>query len=362
MNDFESIVIKHLPLIDVRSPNEYKKGAFPNSINLPLIGDTERQLIGICYKENEPEAALELGYTLVSGAKRDSRIKTWINRINHFPNSIIYCFRGGMRSKITQEWIKEKSFIEIPYIDGGYKAFRSFLLSKLRPSTIKSEVVLLGGYTGGGKTKLLNHFNNFIDLEKIANHRGSSFGEHLKPQPSQINFENKLSYELILHQNKHYQYLLLEDEGRHIGKNYLPKPLSNLFNQGYLVLLNTSLEERLINTLEEYVISSQIEYKSHYSEELGLKKWYEYITSSITKIHKRLGNERYHQILKYLEIAFNKQLNAYDFTDHIAWIKILLQEYYDPMYEFQIKNTNKKIVFQGNYQAVYDYINNYYYK
>ncbi len=354
INDYRKIVVEKLPLIDVRAPIEYEKGAFINSVNLPLMDNTERELVGICYKEKGPDKALELGHRLVSGKIKESRVNTWVSHITNFPDSIIYCFRGGMRSKITQAWIKEAINKEIPYIEGGYKAFRTFLLNALNPDNIKSIPIILTGKTGAGKTSLLANFSNFIDLEKIANHRGSTFGHYNTPQPTQINFENNLSYAIISHESHHYEYMLLEDEGKNIGKSYLPIPLVTHFNQSKRILLEVSMESRIQNTLNEYVIESQKIY--------GLQEWYLNISASIERIKKKLGFERYLKIINLLDDAYNYQINTNSFAKHALWIAILLAEYYDPMYEYQIKRINEKIIFSGNYQEVSDYLKEYYQK
>ena len=106
-SDFKNIVLEDIPLIDVRAPIEFKKGAFINSINLPIMNDEERHLVGICYKEKGNLEAVKLGHELVSGNIKDERIKSWESFINKNPKSMIYCFRGGSRSSISQEWIEK---------------------------------------------------------------------------------------------------------------------------------------------------------------------------------------------------------------------------------------------------------------
>ena len=186
-NDFKSIVINNTPLIDVRAPMEYEKGAFPNSINIPILNNEERHIIGICYKEKGNEEATKLGYSIVAGKIKEDRLKLWTSFIKSNPDSIIYCFRGGSRSRIAQEWINDELHMNTPRILGGYKAFRNYLLDSLVEKNQNYTPIVLTGYTGSGKTMLLKELENSIDLEGIANHRGSSFGAHVKPQPTQIN-------------------------------------------------------------------------------------------------------------------------------------------------------------------------------
>ncbi len=355
-NDFKKIVIENTPLIDVRAPKEYEKGAFLNAVNLPILNDYERHLVGKCYKEHGEKEAVKLGHQLVSGETKQTRIKAWIRHLKQYPNSAIYCFRGGQRSSLCQAWLKEAIGKDIPRLKGGYKAFRHYLIQALDPSRQNGIPILLGGYTGSGKTDLLKHFNHFIDLEALANHRGSSFGRFHTPQPTQSNFENNLAYSLINHKHRNYRYILLEDEGSHIGRCFIPKPLAEFFNSGKLILLDIPFEKRLDQTVKEYVIESQKLYNQYYLDD-GLSMWSRYIINSINKIKKRLGGLRYKQVLNEFELAFNNQLKTGDNTKHINWIYILLKEYYDPMYQYQIETTNKKILFKGNESEVMDYIN-----
>jgi tRNA 2-selenouridine synthase len=195
-DDFRSIVLNETPLIDVRAPVEFAKGAFPHAVNLPLMDDEERRLVGITYKERGNAEAVKLGHTLVSGEVKAARIKAWNDFIDTHPDAKLYCFRGGQRSQISQEWIAQ-SGREIVRLKGGYKAFRNYLMEETERSITRFNPLVLGGRTGSGKTILLHQLENAIDLEGLANHRGSSFGRTLVPQPSQIDFENALAYALI---------------------------------------------------------------------------------------------------------------------------------------------------------------------
>lgn len=356
-NEYKKIVIEEIPLIDVRAPIEYNKGAFLNSANLPLMNDQERHLVGICYKEQGNEAAMKLGHKLVSDEIRKSRIKAWTSYLNEHPEGIIYCFRGGSRSQISQQWIAETLGKDFPRLEGGYKAFRNYLLNALEPAEQISKPIILGGYTGSGKTIFLKEFDNFINLENIANHRGSSFGQHIMPQPTQINFENNLAYALIQHKHKEHKYMLLEDEGRHVGKCFVPQALVEFFNNGLLVILDVPFEERIQNTLTEYVIEAQEEYIEEFGTELGLLEWFKYINNSINKLQKRLGGECHQRIIDSIECAFKEQLLTGDYKLHENWIEILLKEYYDPMYLYQIQNKANRISFTGNQKEITTYLN-----
>ncbi len=356
-SDFKNIVLEDIPLIDVRAPIEFKKGAFINSINLPIMNDEERHLVGICYKEKGNHDAVKLGHELVSGNIKDERIKSWESFINKNPKSMIYCFRGGSRSSISQEWIEKYAGKEIVKLEGGYKAFRNYLIDELDAEVQSSKPIVLAGFTGTGKTILLNELENSIDLEGLANHRGSTFGRHTTPQPTQINFENALACKLIKHRAKGYSHIILEDEGGNVGLNFIPKPLATYFNAGDLVVLEAPLEERINVTLQEYVINSQSEYIAHYCDEaLGLQEWFNYMSNSIIRVKKRLGMERFTQIYTYFEKAYANQLKTGIYDFHQDWIKLFLTDYYDPMYKHQLDTTTKKILFRGNNSDVLEYL------
>ncbi|HHX60073.1 MAG TPA: tRNA 2-selenouridine(34) synthase MnmH [Epulopiscium sp.] len=355
-NDFEKIVLNQTPLIDVRAPIEFKKGAFINTVNLPLMNDEERHLVGICYKEKGNEEAVKLGYELVSGDIRQARITAWQNHIKNNPETMIYCFRGGQRSQISQEWIKEATGEQILRLDGGYKAFRNYLMEQLEPSALISTPILLGGCTGSGKTILLKKLKNAIDLEGIANHRGSSFGSKITPQPTPINFENNLAYALINHKHQGFKNMILEDEGRNVGARFLPQPLAAHFHSGNLVVLKVPIEERVEITMDEYVYQSQEDYCQVYADEVALSQWADYIRESVMKIKKRFGEESCKEILAVFEQAYQEQLRTGSPKKHRDWIEIMLRDYYDPMYNYQIQKTTHEIIFEGNTNEVLEFL------
>ncbi|MDV4151913.1 tRNA 2-selenouridine(34) synthase MnmH [Clostridium sp. AL.422] len=357
-NDFKSIVLNNIPLIDVRAPIEFEKGAFLTSINMPILNNEERHIIGICYKEKGNEEATRLGYNIVSGEIKEYRVSLWTSFIKSNPNAIVYCFRGGSRSRIAQEWIVTELNKDIPRILGGYKAFRNYLLDSLSRENQNYIPIVLTGYTGSGKTKLLKELKNSIDLEGIANHRGSSFGAHVNPQPTQINFENNLAYDLIKKQHKGYKYIVFEDEGKNIGKNFIPQEFFSYFRSGEIVLLSSPLEERIENTLREYVIEAQIDYTNLYGYEEGLNNWFNYIYSSMDRLKKRLGGDKFKKVITELEFAYKNQLSTGNTEYHKYWIELFLKEYYDPLYKFSLEKVKDRIIFQGNYNEAKDYLNN----
>jgi len=344
-SDFRQIVLDDVPLIDVRAPIEFESGAFPNAINLPLMNNEERRLVGICYKKKGNTEAVKLGHKLVGGNVKQERVEAWAEQLERHPDSMLYCFRGGMRSQLSQQWIADGTGLIIPRLKGGYKAFRNDLLNHLNPDTLSSTPVILGGRTGTGKTILLQALENKIDLEAIANHRGSSFGRFTTPQPTPIDFENSLAWAFIKHAASGHRHMVLEDEGRNVGDRYLPAPLAEHFRQADLVILERPIEERIEITFDEYITGSQADYQAVHGDEKGLHEWLAYMDSCIDRIRKRLGGLRHKEIKQLLHSG-----------QHREWIERLLREYYDPMYDYQIERKSNAIIFKGNDTEVLEYL------
>ncbi|MBC8205538.1 MAG: tRNA 2-selenouridine(34) synthase MnmH [Kiritimatiellaeota bacterium] len=356
-NNFHRLVVENIPLIDVRAPVEFAAGAFPTAVNLPLMNDEERRLVGICYKEQGQTAAIALGHKLVCGPIKEERIAAWATFVQQHPDALIYCFRGGLRSQLSQEWAEQAVGRDIPRLEGGYKAFRTYLMEQLDPQLISSTPIIVGGRTGSGKTLLIRDLKNVVDLEAIANHRGSSFGRQISAQPTQIDFENRLAWALIQHREAGHRYMILEDEGRHVGRLYLPRPLSAHFEQADVVHLEISLDERVQITFDEYVTAAQSAFTDEFGE-AGLFQWLEDLQGSLQRIRKRLGGERLKRVGESMQSAFDHHQSTGDPSFHKQWVELLLREYYDPMYDYQLEQKQQKIVFAGNAQAVREYLMN----
>ncbi len=353
-SDFKSLALSKTPLIDVRAPIEFNKGSFPHAINLPLLTDEERHLIGIKYKKSGNKEAITLGHKLVGGEIKNSRIKAWLDFKKENKDALLYCFRGGQRSKIAQEWINEHT-LNIVRLEGGYKAFRNYLMSEIDNSPKYFKAIILGGYTGSGKTIFLNKIDNSVDLEGLANHRGSSFGKKITVQPTQIDFENSLAYELIQKVNKGFSHLLFEDEGKHIGSVYIPKTLVNYLSSSSMIVLETPFIERINITFDEYILKAQINYKKEFEEDY-LNLWSDEIKKAMERIQKRLGSMRYKNLIELFDEALKVQEEKGDLAKYKQWIAYLLKEYYDPMYEYQLEKNKEKIIFRGTSSDILDYL------
>jgi len=330
--EIKNIFLNSTPLIDVRAPIEYEDGSIPNSVNLPIMINSEREQVGTCYKVNGQAAAIKLGHELISGEVKESRISAWKNYITEHPKTEVFCFRGGLRSQISCQWLKEAGIERVP-ITGGYKRMRRFFLSQINDKPLPG-IVRLGGYTGSGKTKVLEQIHNSIDLERLASHRGSAFGEN-GIQPGQIRFENELGLELL---KKAEKMIIVEDESSMIGKLRIPQRLYLSMGESSIIILKTDIETRVSTIFDEYVENTDF---------LSL-------SSCLQRISKSLGGQLYKEISSEMNLAFRKDKSV---NNHEAWIMMLLKSYYDPLYEKAIRRQAGKVIFEGSQKEVIDFSN-----
>jgi len=372
-SNYLDILASDTPLLDTRAPIEYNKGSFPTSINHPLLNDKQRELIGTCYNKHGQEAAIALGYELLDqeDGLKERLVQSWIEYITKYPNGYLYCFRGGLRSHIVQEWIQEATGIQYPLIIGGYKAIRTSLLDDLQVSLNTLSIVLLGGRTCSGKTIALKHMKRYIDLEGLANHRGSAFGGIAQDdQPSQIDFENAVIIECLKHRKSSSTHpVLMEDEGIRIGKLTLPiamhAPMANDFP---LVVLETPLEERIDICIEEYVTKPYQTYLEAGKDTTDNKKQAHASIrntslDSVRRINKGLQKKwagtvnQGFDILGAFERAFDlyESSNASDTSGFRKPVKLLLEDYYDPMYDYQMNKRKGEVLFRGSMEEIIEW-------
>ena len=359
IDDLQHLFVNDIPLLDVRAPVEFAEGAFPCAENHPLIDNVERHEIGIAYKENGQDNAIALGERLVSGEIKSQRITTWHDFLKRHPNAVLYCFRGGMRSKISQRWLLEHVGITCPRVRGGYKAMRRYLLDQIEQNSAACQPLVIGGRTGVGKTRLLLQCDTNIDLEALANHRGSAFGHHPLPQPAQIDFENALSVALLKRVKSGNRPFVVEDESRNIGSRHLPPTFFQCLQNAPLILLEANEEERIDVTLDEYVHDSLAAFQQIAGEDQGFYDWAAYLQDALNRIRKRLGGDRYTRAQHLLHAALEHHEKTGDTSDHRNWIDYLLREYYDGMYEYQLENKRQRIIFTGSKHEVFDYLRQY---
>ncbi|MEX2365320.1 MAG: tRNA 2-selenouridine(34) synthase MnmH, partial [Pseudohongiellaceae bacterium] len=265
--DYLEIFLNDVALMDVRAPVEFARGAFPMAKNRPLLDDDQRQQIGLRYRQSGQEAAIALGEDLATEQIRSRRLADWRQFLELHPDACIYCFRGGLRSHIAQSWLAQ-SGLDCPLVAGGYKAMRTFLLASMNRLLQETPLLLLSGPTGSGKTRLLQRLPRNIDLEGLARHRGSAFGRTLAPQPAQISWENAFAIALLkqAHAPDSRGPLLLEDEGRLIGRIALPQTLQQTMKQADLLVLEESLEDRVRLIIADYIDEQWSAYREYYAE------------------------------------------------------------------------------------------------
>lgn len=340
-------------LLDVRAEAEFARGSFPNACNLPILLDAERKQVGICYKNQGQQAAIQLGHRLVHRQAKAERVASWQRCAQDAPGTALFCWRGGLRSKIAADWLRGAG-TPMARVAGGYKAVRGRLLELLPQIVARLPLVLIGGKTGTGKTRILNKLARRVDLEGLARHRGSAFGAQIAPQPTPINFENNLILALLLPTQQN-ERLVLEDEGRTIGRLTLPAVLFQAMQRASMVVLTASLAERAEAIWAEYIIGGLRCYQAAYGD-AGQRHFEGWLTGALLKIRKRLGGLNYQSIRQKMSDAFRQQRHDGDMGGHLLWITGILQNYYDPMYDYQLQQKNGRIIFQGSGEEVQDYL------
>ena len=289
-------------LLDVRSEGEFEQGHLPGSINLPLLNNEERAIVGTIYKKEGNQIAVRKGFELVGG-----KFAEYIAKASDYSNGksiSLYCWRGGMRSNIMA-WLFTTAGINVQLLKGGYKAYRKLVLAELSK---ERNFKILGGKTGSGKTMILQEMKKLgvqaIDLESLASHRGSAFGGIGMPvQPSNEQFENELFAEF--NKCSEEKLIWLENESRLIGRIKLPDAIYEQMRKATVIDLLVPAEIRA-----KHIV---MEYGAYPKEQLA----------AITKsIEKKLGNLRMKQALEFLEA-----------NDLINWALLLLT-YYDNFYSY----------------------------
>lgn len=358
---YAQLFIDDRPLLDLRAPAEFARGSFPNAINIPLLSDEERAAVGTRYKQQGQQAAIELGHQLISGDTRTARLAGWSDFAAQHPDAALYCWRGGLRSRLTQQALAEAGYA-VPRVAGGYKALRRYLMGIIDDFCQRGELIIIGGRTGSGKTLALQQLSSCIDLEGLARHRGSTFGHQLQEQPTQISFENSLAIAILKLQARLPQEfstaVFLEDEGRLIGRLSLPLELKNRMQLSPLVIIEEDIERRLDLIINDYIAHNLREYQQAYGDQ-ALQKFRLYVEDRFMRIRKRLGGERHQQLQTAVSTAFTAQARDDDPQHHRAWVKQLLEEYYDPMYDYQLSKKAGSVLFRGSREAVIDWARDY---
>jgi tRNA 2-selenouridine synthase len=365
--DYSRIFLEGRPLIDVRAPVEFAVGHFPRSVNLPLMTDDERHQVGIEYKERGQAAAIELGHRLVGGDVKAARVARWQEFMRAHPGTMLYCFRGGLRSEISAQWLREAG-TPIEFVPGGYKALRRFLMEQIENVSRTAELIVVAGRTGSGKTRFLHSLGSTVpslDLEGLARHRGSAFGAMgpLGTQPAQVTFENAIAIELLqaaiaaangAKSGAAVRFsLVVEDESRSIGALQLPMTLFESMSTASLVLLDRPIEERVAAITQEYVLEKTA---SMGGDPLLVR---DFLVHALDRIAKKLGELQHQRIRKMLVEAFGEDgQGAFAPERHLGWVTALLEHYYDPLYDRTLVRREERILFRGNEAECREFLQN----
>ncbi len=291
-------------MIDARSEAEFAQSHIPSARNLPILNDGERKVVGTLYKEKGAEEATLKGFELVG--PRFHEIQKEAIRLFPQRKIILYCWRGGMRSQILS-WLLSMVGFEVYRLKGGYKTYRTFTFTEVRK---ERNLIVLGGKTGVGKTLLLKKLSEkdeqVLDLEALANHRGSSFGSiGLPPQPSVEQFENLMAEKLRGFDPR--LPLWVENESRKIGRIILPDLFYAQMVGSPLIDLQKPAEERI-----DYIAK---EYGNFPPDDL---------VAAVLRLKKKLGGLRTQEAIADIQAG-----------NHTSWISNLLV-YYDKTYEFDL--------------------------
>jgi len=334
-----------MSVIDVRSQGEYQKAHFGNTVNIPILSDSHRHDVGLTYKLEGSDAAKALGHKLVSGDYKEELIQQWCELIKSHPQgpSLIFCWRGGLRSRLAQDWIYQNG-CEVIRVDSGYKGLRHEALKTLENPV---PFIILSGMTGSGKTRLIHKLRHFVDLEGLANHRGSAFGSHFgASQPQQATFENKLAQSLYqVHRN-----YVLEDESPNIGRCHLPDSIYARMVNAPMIMIDAPAKLRAFEIYQEYI-------QTPLANGRPLHELEQSFAQNIERIRNKLGGLECGNIKRLLSVAF--KANASDeegIAAHLDWIERLLTHYYDKQYLYSLSLKSRKTLFQGSWQDCLDFL------
>ncbi len=288
-----------MPVVDVRSPAEFLQGHIPGAINIPLFTDQERAEVGTLYVHSGRDHAILRGLDIILPKTR--MVLNTFRKHTQTKSLRMYCWRGGMRS-LNMAWMFATNGYQVSLLNGGYKAYRKYIRNRLDE---KAKVIILGGFTGSGKTEVLNFLSEIneqvIDLEKLASHKGSAFGGlGLPDQPTNEQFENNL-FEIWQQLDKQ-RFIWMEDESRMIGRITMPDPVIKKILKAPLIILDVPKEIRIRRLVNEYAgIDDRL------------------LSEAVMKIETRLGKPRAKEALvsiqeKDYSAVANQVLSYYDET------------------------------------------------
>ena len=308
-------------IIDVRSSSEFAEDRIPGAINLPVLNDAERAEVGTIYKQFSPFQARKIGASIVSKNISIHLNEHFLNKDKNY-QPLIYCWRGGQRSASLAMVLSQIGW-RVTLLEGGYKTYRNYVRQQLDNLPRQLTYKVLCGLTGSGKTHILRKMPQrgfqVLDLEALANHRGSLLGEEWQgkpsPQPSQKYFETLL-LQALKNLNPH-QTVWLESESNKIGQVYLPQSLSEIMKQSSCVEIKLPLNVRVKFLLDEY---------PHLVDNPEILK---------VKLEQLKSNCGWKKISQWYGMINNQ--------DWESFVKDILASHYDPTYSKSMQQNFNKI-------------------
>lgn len=300
-----------LPLVDVRSESEFSDGHIPGAVNIPILNNEERVAVGTDYKQKGQAEAIKTGFRLAG--PRFAEIINLAESVAGGKDLLVHCWRGGMRSSNFCQLLG-MARIQTFQLQGGYKAYRERALASYQ---VPMRLSIIGGYTGSGKSDILRALRQrgeqVIDLEALANHKGSAFGGlMMASQPTTEQFQNELFEELMRLDVS--RRIWVEDESIAIGKIFLPDLFWRQMSTSPVYALDVDKAVRIARLVSEYGPSDPEEF-----------------LKAMVNITKKLGGQNF-------KVAKEKLFEG----DMASTIEILLG-YYDKAYSTGLQNKQDRI-------------------
>lgn len=305
-------VSKNLPIIDVRTPAEFSDGHITGAINIPIFSNEERAVVGTKYKQESRDTAIAKALEYI--AEKTDHYLDELQKLVPSQEICIYCWRGGFRSE-GMGHLFQTAGKKVYRLHGGYKAYRNFVLDSFK---IKYKLIVIGGMTGSGKTEILEEIGKtdeqMLDLEGIANHKGSAFGAlGQADQPTTQQFENDLAAYLTKFNPE--QNIWLEDESRMIGRVKIPDDLFTQIRTATVIKIEVSKKNRINRLIKDYANFNKTD-----------------LINSITNISRRLGG-----LNTKLAIEAIEESDYYKATD-------IILDYYDKAYTYGLEKRKDQTV------------------